>query len=138
MIRKGKGAIQLEIRTHALAKKKLLGTPLRIVSGEVAEVELTATEEMAVDNKGLIHGGFTFSLGDYAAMLAVNHPNVVLGGSECRFLAPVKIGDTMIASAVVGEIKGRRRSVSVDVRVGDVKVFTGSFSCFILDQHVLD
>ena len=128
----------MEINTHDRAKKDLLGTPLRIVTGEMAEVELTATEEMAVDEKGLIHGGFTFSLGDYAAMLAVNHPYVVLGGSESRFLAPVKVGDSMIASARVGEVKGRRRSVSVDISVGDVKVFTGIFMCFILEDHVLN
>jgi acyl-coenzyme A thioesterase PaaI-like protein len=128
----------LEINTHARAKKGLLGTPLRIVTGEMAEVVLTATEEMAVDEKGLIHGGFTFSLGDYAAMLAINHPYVVLGESECRFLAPVKVGDSMIASARVGEVEGRRRSVSVDISVGDVKVFAGIFTCFILEDHVLN
>jgi len=128
----------LEKKTHALAREGLLGTPLRIITGETSEVALTATEEMAVDERGLIHGGFTFGLADYAAMLAVNHPFVVLGGSECRFLAPVKVGDSMIASASVGETKGRRRSVSVDVNVGDVKVFTGVFACFVLEAHILD
>ena len=127
----------MEKRTHALAREDLLGTPVRIVTGEAAEVALTATEEMAVDERGLIHGGFTFGLADYAAMLAVNHPFVVLGGSECRFLAPVKVGDPMIASASVEETKGKRISVSVDVNVGNVKVFTGVFACFVLEDHVL-
>jgi acyl-coenzyme A thioesterase PaaI-like protein len=128
---------RLEIKTHVLARERLLGTPLRIVTGEAAEVMLTATEEMAVDGRGLIHGGFTFGLADYVAMLAVNHPFVVLGGSECCFLAPVKVGDSMVASARVEETKGRRRSVSVDVSVNDVKAFTGVFACFILEGHVL-
>ncbi|MCW3990955.1 MAG: MaoC/PaaZ C-terminal domain-containing protein [Candidatus Bathyarchaeota archaeon] len=128
----------MEKKTHALAREGLLGTPLRIITGETSEVALTATEEMAVDERGLIHGGFTFGLADYAAMLAVNHPFVVLGGSECRFLAPVKVGDSMIASASVEETKGRRRSVSVDVNVGDVKVFTSVFACFVLEAHILD
>lgn len=127
----------MEKKTHALAREGLLGTPLTIVTGETAEAALTATEEMAVDERGLIHGGFTFGLADYAAMLAVNHPFVVLGGSECRFLTPVKVGDSMIASASVEETKGRRRSVSVDVNVGDVKVFTGVFACFVLEDHAL-
>ncbi len=127
----------MEKKTHALAREDLLGTPLMIVTGETAEVALTATEEMAVDERGLIHGGFTFGLADYAAMLAVNHPFVVLGGSECRFLAPVKVGDSMIASASVEETKGKRRSVSVDVNVGEIKVFKGVFACFVLEDHVL-
>ncbi|MEE8354820.1 MAG: hotdog domain-containing protein, partial [Candidatus Bathyarchaeia archaeon] len=123
----------MEKKTHTLAREGLLGTPLRIVTGETAEVALTTTEEMAVDEEGLVHGGFTFGLADYAAMLAVNHPFVVLGGSESRFLAPVKVGDSMIASAYVEETKGKRRSVRVDINVGVVKVFTGVFTCFVLE-----
>jgi acyl-coenzyme A thioesterase PaaI-like protein len=127
----------LDIKTHTHARENLLGTPIRIATGETAEVALTAAPEMAVDEKGLIHGGFTFGLADYAAMLAVNHPFVVLGGSECRFLAPVKVGDSMIASARVEKTEGSRISVCVDVNVGDVKGFTGVFTCFILKDHVL-
>jgi len=127
----------LDIKTHTHARENLLGTPIKIAMGETAEVALKATPEMAVDEKGLIHGGFTFGLADYAAMLAVNHPFVVLGGSECRFLAPVKVGDSMIASARVEKTGGSQISVCVDVNVGDVKVFTGVFACFVLKDHVL-
>ena len=128
----------MEKQTHTLARGDLLGTPLRIATGESAEVILIATEEMAVDGRGLIHGGFTFGLADYAAMLAVNNPFVVLGGSESRFLAPVKVGDSMIAFAKVQETKGSRRSVRVEVFVSDLHVFTGVFSCFVLEDHVLN
>jgi hypothetical protein len=41
-----------------------------IVTGEAAEVVLTAIEEMGVNEKGLIHRDFTF---DYADISAVNH-----------------------------------------------------------------
>src|SRR3990170_3485018 len=79
----------MEVKTHKLANSSLLGKPVEVVDGE-AIVELRATDDMAVDEKGLIHGGFTFGLADYAAMLAVNHPNVVLGASDVRFLSPVQ------------------------------------------------
>ena len=72
----------MDIVTHSIANHELLGTSRKVETGREAEVELTATEAMAVDDKGLIHGGFTYGLADYAAMLAVNHPFVVLGGSE--------------------------------------------------------
>jgi len=91
---------------------------------------------MTVDGKGLVHGGFTFSLADYAAMLAVNHPNVVLGGAECRFLAPMKVGELMKARAVVKNVKERR--MDVDVFVGDKRVFSGTLDCYVLVSHVLD
>ncbi len=114
-----------------------MGVVERLAEG-TATVGLTGQERMAADDRGLVHGGFTFGLADYAAMLAVNDPNVVLGGADCRFLAPVAVGQRMTAVAVVDEVKGRKRGVEVTVTVGDRKVFTGRFTCFVLDQHVLD
>ena len=62
--------------------------PVEVVGGSKAIVELTATPEMEADASGLTHGGFTFGLADYAAMLAVNHPNVVLGSAQTKFTSP--------------------------------------------------
>ena len=128
----------MEIKTHKCADIELVGKPLSIVDNQEALVELVATPEMSVDDYGLVHGGFTFGVADYAAMLAVNHPNVVLGGSECRFVAPVRIGDKMTATAVVLEASGRKRMVEVEVTVCDQTVFKGSFTCFLLDKHILE
>ena len=125
-------------RTHLKADPHLIGRPILIEDNTIAEVELLASGSMTVDDKELIHGGFTFSLADYAAMLAVNDPNVVLGSCETRFTAPVKVGDLMRAVAEVNETDGRKRLVSVKVYVGDKTVFTGKMKCYVLDRHVLD
>ena len=128
----------MELKTHARAVSRLLGTPVHVEDDKEAEVRLEATDEMAVDEWGLVHGGFTFGLADLAAMLAVNHPNVVLGGSESRFLAPVRVGDVMTARAVVTSRERRRREVEVEVTVGEKSVFKGAFTCYVLDRHVLE
>jgi len=128
----------MNVKTHTAADRDLVGTPLTVKDDNEAVAELTAVEEMAVDSRGLIHGGFTFGLADYAAMLAVNHPNVVLGSAQVRFLAPVKVGDKMVARARVVEREGRRREAEVEVSVGDVKVLTGTMTCYMLEGHVLD
>ena len=91
----------MEIKTHHLAHQPLLGTPIEIIDGEKAVVKLVGIENMAVDDHGLVHGGFTFGLADYAAMLAVNDPNVVIVGANVSFVAPVQRGDVMIAEALV-------------------------------------
>jgi len=70
-------------------------------------------------------------------MIAVNHPNVVLGAAEVKFLKPVKSGDILIAEARAGEKEGKKQSVSVTVKNGDTEVFKGMFICFTLDKHVL-
>lgn len=123
--------------THHMASERLLGTPVEIVTGEKAVVELESTEEMRVDEKGLVHGGFTFGLADYAAMLAVNDPYVVIGGATCSFKAPVAVGDVMRAEAVVESEDRRKRVVSVTVSVEGRTVFTSEMTCFVLDRHVL-
>jgi uncharacterized protein (TIGR00369 family) len=128
----------MEIRTHRLARWSLVGTPIRVVDDQEAEVELRAVEEMAVDEVGLVHGGFTFGLADYAAMLAVNHPFVVLGASQVRFTAPVRVGELMRAKARVISREGRRREVEVEVSVDGRRVLVGSMTCLILDRHVLE
>ena len=128
----------MEIKTHEEISKTLVGIPLEVVDGVRAVAELTTTGEMAADSTGLVHGGFAFGLADYAAMLAVNHPYVVLGQAQAKFTAPIRIGETIKAEAIVMKREGRKSEVNVEVKVGDKKVFIGSFTCYTLDKHVLD
>lgn len=122
--------------THLGIDPRLCGEPVALAEG-VASARFTALPEMAADDRGLVHGGFIFGLADYAAMLAVNDPNVVLGAAETRFLAPVKVGDAVTAEAEVTDAKGRKRVLAVTARVGDREVFRGTFTAFVLDAHVL-
>ena len=126
----------MQIDTHQKIDCKLCGDPIEIGEG-YSRVTFQATKEMAVDDVGLTHGGFIFGLADHAAMIAVNHPNVVLGAAEVKFLKPVKTGDTVEAEARVIEVSGKKQSVNVNVKKDNEIVFTGNFTCFILDKHVL-
>ena len=128
----------MDIKTHLLANKQLLGTPIEVVEGISATVKLEAIDNMIVDDRGLVHGGFTFSLADYSAMLAVNHPNVVIGSANIRFTSPVKCGDIMIAKAVIVDEIKNKRLVNVEVYVDNETVFKGDLTCYVLEKHVLD
>ena len=123
--------------THLAIDPRLVGQPVELAEGSAA-VALPTRPEMAADEHGLVHGGFVFGLADYAAMLAVNDPHVVLGGAEVRFLKPVRIGERLISQATVEKTDGRRSRVQVEVRRGEEKVMSGSFLCFTLERHVLD
>jgi acyl-coenzyme A thioesterase PaaI-like protein len=127
----------MNIRTHGGISHSLVGIPIEVINGVESIAELKALNEMAADSSGLIHGGFTFGLADYAAMLAVNHPNVVLGSAQARFMAPVKIGETMMAHAKVIKTDGKKSKVNVEVNVDEQKVFTGVFTCYSLEKHIL-
>lgn len=92
---------------------------------------------MAADGEGLVHGGFVFGLADYAAMVAVNRPNVVLGSAKTKFLKPVSVGDRLVASAEIEKKEGKKIQVMVNVQKGEQTIFSGEFMTFVLDQHVL-
>jgi acyl-coenzyme A thioesterase PaaI-like protein len=128
----------MDIKTHLKANTGLLGKPVKVETGKSAIVELVANEFMVVDDMGLIHGGFAFGLADYAAMLAVNDPFVVLGSADVRFTAPVKMGQKMVAEALVESEEKRKRIVMVNISVEDRVIFKGTFICLVLDQHVLE
>lgn len=126
----------MEINTHHLISEKLCGKPVSISKGE-ATVELDLVEEMTADSSGLVHGGFIFGLADYAAMLAVNHPNVVLGSAESKFLKPAVKGTKAVAKAFVESSAGKKQTVRVSVHVDGQGIFEGLMICFILENHVL-
>ena len=70
-------------------------------------------------------------------MIAVNHPNVVLGGSEVKFLKPVVLNDKVVATARIEAVEGKKRVVGVKVKRDDDIVFEGKFTCFVLPEHIL-
>lgn len=127
----------MDIQTHPRIDQALCGAPIALNDGE-ATVTMKATPQMAADDLGLVHGGFVFGAADYAAMLAVNHPNVVLGKAACAYRAPVAVGDAVLLKATRTAIDGKRHVVRVEGFVRDKLVFEGEFTAYVLDQHVLD
>ncbi|WP_027183180.1 PaaI family thioesterase [Desulfovibrio inopinatus] len=127
----------MEIKTHERIDRSLCGEP-SVVEENRSEVQLTCSPNMAADASGLVHGGFLFGLADYAAMLAVNHPNVVLGAAETRFLKPSRVGDVLVAKAQDETPQEKKHLVRVEILCGEDVVFSGTFTCFVPKKHVLD
>ena len=127
---------KIELKTHLKFNPKF--GRLAEITENGAKVILDTTKDMAVDEEGLIHGGFTFGAADFCAMASVNEPYVVLvKASECEFMAPVKVGDSV---EFIGEIlmkEKRKVEVKVTGTLKEIKVFEGIFSCVVLEKHVL-
>ena len=148
-----------EARTHRTIDRALCGEPQEVGGGR-ARVVLDTEPRMAADEWGLVHGGFAFGLADHAAMLAVNHPNVVLAAAEVKFLRPVRVGERLVAEAeleasISNTAAGAgpntaagagphpapggdaRPWVAVTVRRGGEPVMSGRFRCYVPERHVL-
>ena len=128
----------MDLKTHLGINRTLCGEVLSVDEGAAA-VKIVATREMVADDHDLVHGGFIFGAADFAAMAAVNDPNVVLGFAEVKFLKPTRCGESVTLRAKIAETAGKRRRVDVEgVDEGGAKVFSGVFTCFVLERHVLD
>jgi len=126
----------MQLNTHLNINTSLCGKVTKL-EPNYAEILLHTTQQMTADIEGLVHGGFIFGAADYAAMSVVNDPLVVLGASNSKFLAPVKVGDTVLCKAIVVSEKGKKREVEVQAFVNEKLVFEGVFTTFVLDKHVL-
>ena len=126
----------MQENTHLSINTALCGKVTK-VEKDYSEVLLHTTQQMSADQQGLVHGGFIFGAADYAAMSAVNDPFVVLGSSNSKFIAPVKVGDVVLCKAKVVSTKGKKREVEVQAFVEEKLVYEGSFTTFVLDKHVL-
>jgi len=127
---------QTALNTHERINTVYSGEIVKLESG-YAKVVLDTIEAMRADEVGLVHGGFIFSSADFAAMVAVNEPNVVLASSNCLFLAPVRVGDSVTFEATEHQKEGRKRNVTVRGFVHEIKVFEGEFKTVITERHVL-
>jgi uncharacterized protein (TIGR00369 family) len=128
--------LAVDIRTHHAIDRELCGTP-EALAEDTATVSLVTTLRMAVDDHGLVHGGFVFGLCDHAAMLAINEPTVVLGAADLRFLAPVRAGQRVVATARVVERPAKKILVDVEAIADETVVLSGRLTCFVPPRHVL-
>jgi acyl-coenzyme A thioesterase PaaI-like protein len=127
---------KIDLNTHKKINQNLCGKLIE-QSENYAKVKFEATEDMAVDDEGLIHGGFTFGAADFCAMATINHPYVVLTNSKSKFLAPIKVGDTVIFESEVIFDDDKRQEIIVTAKINDIKVYEGIFGTVVLKKHVL-
>jgi len=127
---------KVDLNTHKKINQTLCGKLIEQNKG-YAKVKFEATEEMVVDDEGLIHGGFTFGAADFCAMATINHPYIVLVSSKSKFLAPVKLGDIVIFESEIIFDDDKKQEINVVGKMNDIKVYEGIFGSVVLKKHVL-
>jgi acyl-coenzyme A thioesterase PaaI-like protein len=126
----------MEQRTHAKIAPHLCGRPLELSPGR-ARVALETTAEMAADDRGLVHGGFTFARTTRRCSPSTSPP-LVLASAQTKFLGPVVVGDRVEADAAVERTEGRKRWVKVTVRRDGQAVLEAELMTVVPDTHILD
>lgn len=125
-----------DIKTHSKIKSTLVGNLVELAKN-TSKVVLQTTNEMSVDEFGLVHSGFIFGSAEYAAVAAVNEANVVVIGCRSKFFAPAKVGDLISFEAKGRFEDARKREIKVIGMINEIKVFEGIFQAVLLERHIL-
>jgi len=99
-----------------------LGMELLDAGSGHATVRMTVRDSM-VNGHAIAHGGYVFLLADTAFACACNTrgPVTVAAGADISFMAPVRAGDELVATAVERARRGRSGIYDVTVtRDGEV------------------
>jgi acyl-CoA thioesterase len=102
---------------------QMLGMRLLSITPGRARLEMVVREDMT-NGHAICHGGLIFTLADTAFAYACNSGNHNTVASACHvdFLAPAKIGDSLIAEAVEQVLRGRSGVYDVTVSRADGEV----------------
>ncbi len=94
-----------------------LGIELLAVGPGTATLRMTISDAM-VNGHGIAHGGFVFLLADSAFACACNShgPVTVAAAADIDFVAPVRLGDVLTATAAERVRFGRSGVTDVTVR----------------------
>lgn len=125
-----------DLLTHSKIRSTIVGNLTELSKGH-SKVVLQTTQEMIVDDFGLIHNGFIFGSAEYAAVASINEENVVVIGCRSKFLAPAKLGDVIEFEAKGRFEEARKREIKVIGKINDIKVFEGIFQAVLLEKHIL-
>ena len=114
---------------------------MRIVDVGAGRAALTMTVRADMTNgHGICHGGFMFSLADSAFAFACNSHNhrAVAQACDIVFVAPVRLGDELVATAVERLQNGRNGICDVTVRRGEEVVAEFRGRSRLINGAVLD
>lgn len=125
-----------DLLTHAKIKGALVGNLTELKKG-FSKVIFHTTQEMTVDDFGLIHNGFIFGSAEYAAVASINEENVVVIGCRSKFFAPAKLGDVIEFEAKGRFEEARKREIRVIGKINEIKIFEGIFQAILLEKHIL-
>lgn len=119
--RDGSAAQPLAARMFAADRaSRELGMELTELGDGTAVLRMTVRASM-VNGHGIAHGGYVFLLADSAFACACNSGGVVTvaAGADISFIAPVRVGDVLVAEAARRVAFGRSGIYDVTVRRGE-------------------
>lgn len=138
------GVPEMRVRAQELAQRaqgilKTLG-PTE-VTGQLIDLELgkrgisvlETSQPMGIRRSGIVRGHHIFAQANTLAVAVIDAPSALTGSARLKFQRPVRVGDRVVAKALVRRTRHDRSLVAVTSRVGEHIVFSGQFIIFSVD-----
>ncbi len=114
----------------SLSGAELVGELLDVELGHQAISLLAITSEMVFAKTKLARGHHLFAQANSLAVAVIDANVALTGTAQVKFRRPVKLGERVVAKAVVVGGKGTRFNVSVSSSVNGEEVMCGEFVIF--------
>ncbi|TKX31182.1 hypothetical protein [Campylobacter aviculae] len=128
--------IKSELLTCSEINTSLTGTIVEL-DKNFAKSILVTTNDMVVDDHGLIFDAFIFAAANYVAQAAINKEFSVVIGSKCFFYAPLKIGDVLeLEARALFDETSKKRDVKVVGYTKEIKMFEATIQIVTTEEHI--
>lgn len=132
---------ELKVGMSAVESRTITETDLRNFSGVSGDINpMHLNEEFASKTmfKGcIVHGMLTASLISAVVGNRLPGPGCIYISQSLKFKAPVRVGDTVYAKAVITDLNPEKKRVTLETKcyVGDTVVLEGEASVFIPERE---
>ena len=82
---------------------------------------------MGFAKSGIVRGHHLFAQGNSLAVAIIDVEMALTASARLRFIKPVRVGDRVVAKALVAGRRGNKSLVEVRSRIDDEEVFNGRF-----------
>lgn len=121
-------------RVKSVASSDIIGDLIEANLDHFGISVLDTDKAMGFSTSEIVRGHHIFAQANSLAVALVDAPVALTGSAQIKYLAPVRVGERIVAKARVTTVEGRKRTVVVDSFVSEHQVFHGEFILFAVDS----
>lgn len=121
-------------QVKSLAGQEIIGDLLDLELEKTGLSLLEISEDMVFQKNGIARGHLLFAQANSLAVALVDAEVALTGVAKVSFVRPVKLGERIVAKAVINSKIGNKYNISVASRSDKELVFQGEFKIFAVDR----
>lgn len=129
-------AVTMFGQARTLSAQEIIGDLLEVDLDHEGLSLLDTTQEMEIKKSAIIRGHILFAQANTLANAIIDAEVALTGEAKIKFLAPVRVGERVLAKARVMRAKGRKREVEVIMKTKKNLVFQGTFIIYALNHEL--